>query len=61
MKAGAAPPLKGRIVIIDDEQEMRSLLEDSLAADGYEVIAYSSAVRTSPRDSGDLDYCFWRY
>lgn len=66
MKAGAAPPLKGRIVIIDDEQEMRSLLEDSLAADGYQVIAYSSApaalaalapggALSVDQESGDLD------
>ena len=34
---------KGRILIVDDEQEMRSLLEDYLAQEGYDVICSISA------------------
>lgn len=32
---------KGRIVIVDDDREMRSLLEDFLSAEGYEVHSFS--------------------
>lgn len=34
---------KGRIVVIDDEQEMRSLLEDFLRSEGYLVELFSAA------------------
>ena len=35
---------KGRILVVDDEQEMRSLIEDYLNKEGYEAICSSSAV-----------------
>ena len=34
---------KGRILVVDDEQEMRSLLEDYLTQEGYECIGSPSA------------------
>ena len=36
--------LKGRVVVVDDEQEMRSLIEDFLVDSGYKVHTFSSAV-----------------
>ena len=36
--------LKGNVVVIDDEQEMRSLLEDFLVGEGYHVHPFASAV-----------------
>lgn len=36
--------IKGRIVIVDDDQEMRSLLEDFLVSAGYVVTPFSSAI-----------------
>jgi two-component system response regulator HydG len=35
--------IKGRIVVVDDEKEMRSLLEDFLRSDGYEVDCFPLA------------------
>jgi CheY-like chemotaxis protein len=35
---------KGRILIVDDELEMRSLLEDFLKQEGYDAISSPSAV-----------------
>ena len=35
--------IKGRVVIVDDDQEMRSLLEDFLRNSGFEVWSYSLA------------------
>lgn len=57
---------KGRILIVDDEQEMRSLLEDFLKKEGYEAICSSSASealeKLAPQgtlgpesDQGDID------
>ncbi len=48
MKANAEPTgrqvaMRGRIVVVDDDAEMRSLLQDSLESDGYGVSAFSSA------------------
>src|ERR1035437_1564292 len=34
---------KARIVVVDDDKEMRALLEDYLTGDGYQVITFSSA------------------
>ena len=48
--------VKARIVVIDDEQEMRSLLEDFLSREGYEVNSFStaSAALTALSASGPL-------
>ena len=35
---------KSRIVVIDDDSEMRALLEDYLTGDGYQVICFSTAI-----------------
>lgn len=35
--------IKGRIVVVDDDQEMRSLLEDFLGTEGYQVSAFPVA------------------
>jgi two-component system response regulator HydG len=58
--------MKGRIVVIDDEREMRSLLEDFLTAEGYQVHAFPVATAAleamSPggslaldKEDGDID------
>ncbi len=36
--------LRGKILVVDDEQEMRSLLEDYFRGEGYEVHSFSSAI-----------------
>jgi two-component system response regulator HydG len=35
--------IKGRLVVVDDDKEMRSLLEDFLTTEGYQVHAFSLA------------------
>jgi DNA-binding NtrC family response regulator len=37
-------PKKGRIAIVDDDREMRSLLEDFLIQRGYEVLVFTGSV-----------------
>ncbi|MFN7685040.1 MAG: sigma-54-dependent transcriptional regulator [Oligoflexia bacterium] len=52
MKSNSSPDQhrnRGQIVVVDDDQEMRSLLQDSLEADGYQVTAYSSATEALAR------------
>ena len=57
---------KGRLVIVDDEREMRSLLNDFFRDQGYEVFTFESAIEAieglSPggkhaadQDAGDVD------
>ncbi|MCM0606274.1 MAG: sigma-54-dependent Fis family transcriptional regulator [Xanthomonadaceae bacterium] len=57
---------KGRIVVVDDEKEMRSLLKDFLSSEGYDVHVFPSAVdaiqNLSPggalsieKENGDVD------
>ena len=57
---------KARIVIVDDDQEMRSLLEDFLLNGGYNVKVFSTAVEavdalgpdgilSSTQPDGDID------
>ena len=57
---------KGRILIVDDEQEMRSLIEDYLNKEGYEAICSPSAFEAleslapggmlgPERDQGNID------
>ena len=57
---------KGRILVVDDEQEMRSLLEDCLTNEGYETLtcpsAYEAIEKLGPhgtygqdRDLGNID------
>jgi two-component system response regulator HydG len=36
--------LKGRVLVVDDDAEMRTLLEDFLSREGYQVTCFSSAV-----------------
>jgi two-component system response regulator HydG len=36
-------PFKGRILAVDDESEIRSLLQDFFAAKGYEIVSFASA------------------
>lgn len=36
--------LKGRIMVVDDEREMRSLLDDFFSSQGYQVFPFESAV-----------------
>jgi two-component system response regulator HydG len=36
--------LKGRVVVVDDDKEMRSLLQDFLETEGFEVTCFPSAI-----------------
>jgi two-component system response regulator HydG len=58
---------KGRAVVVDDDNEMRSLLEDFLTSEGYQAHVFSSAVDAlkalasdgklaSDREDGDIDF-----
>ena len=57
---------KGRIAVVDDDREMRILLEDFLISEGYQVVAFPLATEAlqalspggslSPdRREGDID------
>ena len=37
-------PIKGHVAVVDDDNEMRSMLEDYFRAQDYQVSAFSSAV-----------------
>ncbi len=43
-KQSATSSRQSRIVVVDDDHEMRSLLEDSLSAEGYHVTVFPNAV-----------------
>jgi DNA-binding NtrC family response regulator len=51
-------PLKGKITIIDDDTEMRSMLEDYFFAKNYEVNSFASAVeafeKLKPQDPPEI-------
>ncbi|MBS1962058.1 MAG: sigma-54-dependent Fis family transcriptional regulator [Bdellovibrionales bacterium] len=58
--------LKGRILVVDDELEMRSLLNDFFSSQGYQVFPFDSAVdaiaalspggrHAADQDLGDID------
>ncbi len=44
MSPGSSSSRKVRIVVVDDDHEMRSLLEDSLSGEGYHVTVFPTAV-----------------
>jgi DNA-binding NtrC family response regulator len=51
-------PLKGKITIVDDDNEMRSMLEDYFHAKNYEVNSFTSAVeafdKLKPQDAPEI-------
>ena len=48
--AGHPNEIKGRIVVVDDDREMRALLEDFYRSDGYEVTAFPVATDAACRN-----------
>ena len=47
---------KGHVLVIDDDQEMRSLLRDFLSADGYKVSQFPLAVDALHALQGDFEH-----
>ncbi len=50
-------PVKGHVVVVDDDREMRGLIGDFLTADGYQVSLFPSAVEAlkALRPEGSLE------
>lgn len=47
---------KGRVLAVDDDQEMRTLLQDFLGREGYAVTCFSSAVEALEAVRADNDF-----